>query len=184
MPLLESKIGYNPRGAHNPATADYKAMDIVTSVTSGSTTAYECIATWPNAVPANTPITNTTYWRVFAQGVNGANGTNGTNGTNGVGYDGVTSSTSLAIGTGSKTFAINKQGAYAIGARVRMANSATAWMEGDISAISASSVTIAVDLVGGTGTLASWSMSLAGERGVAGITPTFAYSAGVLSITT
>ena len=111
----------------------------------------------------------------------GATGTNGTNGSAGVGYDGVTSTTATLIGTGNKTLTINKQGAFVVGQRVQLTNSAANYMRGVITAISVTSVTVAVDVVGGSGTPAAWTMSVAGGD----ITSIIANpSAGTMSITT
>lgn len=116
-----------------------------------------------------------------ATGAAGAPGTNGTNGSAGVGYDGVTSTTATLIGTGNKTLTINKQGAFVVGQRVQLTNSAANYMRGVITAISATSVTVAVDVVGGSGTLAAWTMSVAGGD-ITSITAD--PSAGTMSITT
>lgn len=84
-----------------------------------------------------------------------------------------TSTSSVTIGTGNRVFAIGTNTAYLPGSRVRAASTATPvthWMEGESVTYTAGNITIAVDLVGsGTGTLSSWNLSLAGERGSAGI---------------
>lgn len=114
----------------------------------------------------------TTWETVGATGATGATGAAGTNGTDGLGYDGITSTTSIAIGTGSKAFTVNKVGALAVGTRVRVAYTTTPanYMEGYIATISSLTVTVTVDKVGGTGTFASWTFSVAGDPGTA--TPT------------
>ncbi len=104
-----------------------------------------------------------------ADGADGTNGTNGTNGTDGAGYGG-TSTTSLTIGTGSKAFTTQAGLAYIAGSRVRAisdANSAN-WMEGDVASYSSTTLTLTVDVVGGSGTLADWSFTIAGEKGADG----------------
>jgi hypothetical protein len=93
--------------------------------------------------------------------------------TEGLGYAGITSTTSRPISITSTQFTINKpvaSTALAVGARVRVASSATPtnWMEGPITAASASSITVGVDLVDGSGTLALWNISIAGNAGVSG----------------
>lgn len=111
----------------------------------------------------------------------GATGPAGPAGAGGVGYDGVTSTTSTLIGTGNKTLTINKQGAFVVGQRVQLTNSAANYMRGVITAISAASVTVAVDVFGGSGTLAAWTVGLAGGD-ITNITTDPV--AGTLSITT
>lgn len=85
------------------------------------------------------------------------------------GYGG-TSVTSLAIGTGSKTFTTDAGLAYVVGSRVRLVNTAdtTKWMEGIVTAYSGTSMTVSVDATSGSGTLASWNLSIAGQQGAAG----------------
>lgn len=83
-----------------------------------------------------------------------------------------TSTSSVTIGTENRVFAIGTNTAYLPGSRVRAASTATPvthWMEGECVTYTGGNLTIAVDLVGtGTGTLASWNLSLAGEPGIAG----------------
>lgn len=95
-------------------------------------------------------------------------GDRGSTGATGPGYGG-TSSTSLAIGTGSKAFTTQAGMAYAVSQRVRIANSTSNWMEGPISAYSTTSMTVLVDLIGGTGTFDSWTLGVAGQTGAQGI---------------
>lgn len=88
-----------------------------------------------------------------------------------IGFNGTTSTTSLAIGTGSKAFSVNNVGWYAEGTRVRvvdLANPTTKWVEGEISDIAGTTITVAVDLTAGSGTVASWVFTVAGEQGETG----------------
>lgn len=85
----------------------------------------------------------------------------------GVGYYNQTSTTSTTIGTGSKTFTVSTpstSSAYIVGTRVRVAYTTTPsnWMEGVITAFSSTSLTVDVDTVGGSGTHATWTFSVAG----------------------
>ena len=82
------------------------------------------------------------------------------------GYAG-TSTTSNTIGLGSKTWTTQAGLGYVVGGRARMINSTANWMEGQITAYNSGtgSITILVDTVGGSGTLASWSLTVSGERG-------------------
>lgn len=85
----------------------------------------------------------------------------------GLGYAGLTTATSLAIGTGSKSFTTNFSSlntAFAVGTRVRIAYATTPsnFMEGIVTAYSGTSMTVDVDATGGSGTYASWNISVAG----------------------
>jgi hypothetical protein len=86
----------------------------------------------------------------------------------GVGYYGLTSSTSTLIGTGSKTFTTNFDStatAFTVGTRVRLAYSVTPanYMEGVITSFSGTTLVVNVDNTGGSGTYASWTVSVAGN---------------------
>lgn len=80
-----------------------------------------------------------------------------------------TSTTSLAIGTGTKTFTIAESArGWAIGARLRASSDASPaanWMEGVVASYAANTLQLSVDLVGGSGTHADWTINLAGEPG-------------------
>lgn len=80
-----------------------------------------------------------------------------------------TSVTSLLIGTGTKTFATQSNLAYRPGERVRIVSNASLanYMEGQVSAYSGNSMSVAVTRIGPTasGTLADWSIVVAGEPG-------------------
>jgi hypothetical protein len=93
----------------------------------------------------------------------------------GIGYQGLTSATSVLIATGSKVFTTNftnSQTAFAIGTRVRVAYSSTPanFMEGVVTAFSGTTFTVLVDSIGGSGTFASWTISVAGIQGSNGVT--------------
>jgi hypothetical protein len=106
------------------------------------------------------------------QGPAGANGANGTNGTNGTNADMTrTSATSLLIaGSGSKTatYTASTNLGWLIGTRLRFANDASNYMEGAVTAVSSTSVTITVDNSAGSGTYTSWNIGIAGDKGVSG----------------
>lgn len=101
-------------------------------------------------------------------GQTGATGTNGTNGTNGNDARMSTTSTdSISIGTGTKTLtytSIPNLG-WAVGQRLRFFNNASNYMEGVITAVSATSVTITSDLIQGSGSYSAWTISVTGEAG-------------------
>lgn len=80
------------------------------------------------------------------------------------GYLGVSSTYSDAISVGSTTFTVTKTSAFTVGQRVRAAStvSPTNFQEGAITAIVANtSITINVDVIGGSGTFAAWTFSTA-----------------------
>lgn len=101
----------------------------------------------------------------------GAQGSAGATGPTGRGYESSTSTSSVSIGNGSKTFAITEQGAFVTGSRVRAAytsDPANKYMEGEVTAISANSMTIDVDAKKGSGSYNSWNFSIAGIKGSKG----------------
>ena len=110
-----------------------------------------------------------------ATGVQGSSGAQGASGATGLGYVALTSTTSLAIGTGSKAFTTNLAStatAFAAGQRVRASNTGTPanFMEGVIASFTSTTLTITVDYVGGSGTLATWTITAAGGPGATGVT--------------
>ncbi len=102
-------------------------------------------------------------------GAAGATGAAGVTGATGSGYA-ATSTSSVLIGTGSKTFTTQAGLAYVTGLRVRVANSGTNYMEGTVTSYSGTSLVVNVDRVAGSGTLASWNIGIAGDVGAAGST--------------
>ncbi len=105
-------------------------------------------------------------------GPQGAQGAQGSAGPTGLGYSGLTSTTSLAIGTGAKTFTVNQsQGtnAFVVGEYVRAFGATTTnFMAGRITTYTTTSLTITVDYVGGSGTFASWTITDTGSIGPQG----------------
>jgi hypothetical protein len=82
-----------------------------------------------------------------------------------------TSTTSLALSAGSKTITTQSGKNWVVGQRVRIAfttDPAGSWMEGVVTAYATTSLTVAVDLVKGSGTQAAWTISLIGEPGAEG----------------
>lgn len=77
----------------------------------------------------------------------------------------------MTIGTGSKVFTISANSALATGARVRAAYTTTPanYMEGIVT-VSGTTLTMTVDQVGGSGTFAAWTLSIAGNVGPTGPT--------------
>ncbi len=103
-----------------------------------------------------------------AAGPLGPQGVAGANGLNGSSYGG-TSTTSLTIGTGAKTFTTQAGLAYTAGQRVRAAASATQYMEGDVTSYGGTSLVLNVTTTSGAGTLASWGFGIAGTPGAGAV---------------
>ena len=83
-----------------------------------------------------------------------------------------TSTSSIAVSVGSKVFTTQAGLAYQLGTRARATDTATPtnWVEGVVTAYSGTALTILVDQISGSGTQASWNISVAGERGTTGTT--------------
>jgi hypothetical protein len=84
-----------------------------------------------------------------------------------------TSASSLAIGLGSKGLVTQAGKQFAVGAHVVVAATATPstnWMFGQVTAYDGGSgaLTVNVGALGGSGTIAAWTVTLAGMHGVAG----------------
>lgn len=93
----------------------------------------------------------------------------------GIGYYNLTSVSSVAIATGSKTFTTNLSNistAFTVGTRVRVAyvTTTTNFMEGVITSFSGTTLVVNVDSIGGSGTYANWTISVAGIQGSNGVT--------------
>jgi hypothetical protein len=93
----------------------------------------------------------------------------------GIGYYNLTSVSSVAIATGSKTFTSNLSNistAFTVGTRVRVAYVTTPanYMEGVITSFSGTTLVVNVDSIGGSGTYANWTISVAGIQGSNGVT--------------
>jgi hypothetical protein len=71
---------------------------------------------------------------------------------------GATSTTALAIGTGTRVLTIQAGVALIVGERVRLYSRATptAWMEGKIASYVGTTLTVEVNVTSGTGTYADW----------------------------
>ncbi|MCW5906288.1 MAG: hypothetical protein KIS94_00370 [Chitinophagales bacterium] len=101
-------------------------------------------------------------------GVTGATGATGPTGA-GTGYA-ATSSSSVAIGTGSKTFTTQANLAYLPGIRVKAvdANNTNNYMDGVVTSYSGNTLTVSVDATNGSGTINSWNLGVAGTLGAQG----------------
>lgn len=76
------------------------------------------------------------------------------------GYSGVTSTSSITIGTGLKTFAVANPKAYLVTNDVRVVADASNYLTGVITAVQPLSITVDVKAFVGTGTKSSWTFSL------------------------
>jgi len=81
-----------------------------------------------------------------------------------------TSTTSLAIGTGTKTFVTQAGEQYTAGIWMTAVSAADGnnWMFGQVVSYSGTSLELNVQAIGGSGTFADWNLSLTGARGPAG----------------
>jgi len=88
----------------------------------------------------------------------------------GIGYYNLTSVSSVAIATGSKTFTTNLSNistAFTVGTRVRVAYVTTPanFMEGVVTSFSGTTLVVNIDSIGGSGTYANWTISVAEVKG-------------------
>lgn len=81
-----------------------------------------------------------------------------------------TSTTSLAIGTGSKVFTTQAGMAFTVGRFVLVVSAANPanYMHGQVTAYSGTSLTVNVTNTGGTGTLNDWNITVSGTQGSQG----------------
>ena len=105
---------------------------------------------------------------IGAQGEHGADGPQGPQGGGppGPGYA-ATSPTMLAVAARTQTFITQSGLAYSAGARCRASSNAntSVYMEGLVSGYSGTSLTIAVDLINGSGSFNDWNLNLTGPAG-------------------
>jgi len=101
-------------------------------------------------------------------GATGASGASGATGPTGLGYTNLTSSSSVTIGTGSKTFTVDQaasETAFAIGQTVRVFSTANPsnFMAGTITGYDGTNLlTVSVSYVGGSGTYSDWKVHATG----------------------
>lgn len=92
----------------------------------------------------------------------------GQSGPTGPGYW-ARSTSSISLGTGSKTLTVGYGLAYSVGARARFAASSTQYMDGNVVTYQSGILTILSDTVVGSGTFAVWTVNIAGDIGIQGI---------------
>jgi hypothetical protein len=121
---------------------------------------------FPAAVQVTDPLTLVKSGISYTFGVDPSKGALG---PAGAGYGG-TSTTSLAIGTGSKSFTTQAGYAYQAGNYIRASSAAdgTNYMEGTITSYVGTSLVLNVTKVGGSGTKTDWTFSLSGTPGATG----------------
>jgi hypothetical protein len=109
-----------------------------------------------------------------ATGPQGATGATGATGSAGIGYDNVTSTSTITIGSGIKTFTLvsSYAGAFTSGSRIRAIHSDTPtyWMEGYANYVGGGTLILSVDKFNGSGSHNLWRFSIAGEVGNTGAT--------------
>lgn len=178
------------KGFGTPAPWDSATAYVAFDVVSFEGASYVCIEANTNEQPSNGDSPPNAFWTVLAAqgeaatitvgtvttGAGGSSAAVTNSGTTGAavldftipageGYGG-TSTTSLAIGTGSKAFTTQSGLAYTAGARVRASSAAdtTNWMEG-LATYSGTTLTVTVTKTNGSGTHADWNLNVAGEPG-------------------
>jgi hypothetical protein len=99
----------------------------------------------------------------------GVAGPTGSTGAAGPGYGG-TSTTSVSVGSGLKTFTTQAGLAYLVGVPIRATSSGapTTFMQGTVNSYSGTTLVIDVNETGGVGTRTDWNLSLIGIDGTAG----------------
>lgn len=80
-----------------------------------------------------------------------------------------TSTSSVAIGTGSKSFTTQAGKQWQVGQTLRLAYDASNYMTGIVTAYSGTSLTVNVQSIVGSGTRASWTIGISGDKGDQGI---------------
>jgi hypothetical protein len=107
-------------------------------------------------------------------GNTGATGATGAQGPQGIGYTGVTSASTITIGSGLKTFTLvsSYAGAFVTGMRIRAIHSDTPtyFLEGTANYVGGGTLIITVDKFAGSGSHNSWLFAVAGEVGQTGAT--------------
>ena len=111
-----------------------------------------------------------------AQGATGGQGTQGATGTNGYGYQGLNTTASLTLQTGTVTFTTNTNvtsNAFQTGNRIRLAyqsNPSLYWEEGVITAYTTNQMTVLIDLVNVSGgTYSGFDIGITGQQGNIGL---------------
>ena len=113
-------------------------------------------------------------------GDTGPPGATGPAGSPGPSYGG-SSTTSLTVGTGSKSLTTQSGLAWQVDNAIRL-QSGTAWMEGQVTAYSGTALTVNVTLTNGSGTLAAWVLGPVGGAPGAGAVTSVNGAVGTVQI--
>lgn len=113
----------------------------------------------------------TLYWGAGGGAGGGATGATGATGLSGDIYS-TTSSTSMSISLGLKTFTVAANLAYSLAQKVIIANSISDYMIGDVQSYNSTTGLMSVDVesISGGSTYTSWSINLEGAVGPQGAT--------------
>ncbi len=76
-----------------------------------------------------------------------------------------TSSSSVAIGTGSKTFTVTAGKSFITGMSLKIAYNSLNWMLGEVTSYSGTTLVMNITAIAGSGTKTSWTISLSGPIG-------------------
>jgi hypothetical protein len=153
---------------------NYEENDLVTRLGY----VYVCKLAINNSTTA--PASDTTHFDVYSapgsKGDAGDKGDKGDTGDVGPGYA-ATSSSSLTLGTGLKSFTTQFGLAYNQGTRAKATKSGdnTKFLEGVVHSYSGNTLVIDVDTFGGSGTVNNWLLNLSGKKGDIGL-------AGLISV--
>src|ERR1043166_5421468 len=91
----------------------------------------------------------------------------GATGLTGPGYA-ATSTTSVTLGTGTKTFTTQTGLADPAGDRARVSKDAANYLEGPVASYSGTTLVVTSDRIVGSGTYTAWNIGLAGDLGATG----------------
>lgn len=118
-----------------------------------------------------------------AKGDKGEPGTDGIDGEDGTSFDNTslagTSTSTLTVELGSKTFVTQENKSWSVGQRLRAANDdGTLAMEGTLISYSGTSLNMYIDKIVGTGSHSDWNISFTGSPGLAGADGTDGFQSG------
>jgi hypothetical protein len=111
----------------------------------------------------------------------------GVQGASGIGYTGITSTSTITLGTGLKTFTLvsGYAGAFLTGMRVRAIHSDTPtyYMEGTANYVGGGTIIVTVDKFNGTGSHNNWNFAVSGETGVTSLIASSPLTGGTVTST-
>lgn len=141
--------------ATSATSASTQATNAATSATSSATSATSSATQATNAATsASSAATSATDAQNYALALSG------------------TSTTSLLIATGAKTFTTQSGKQFIAGQFLQIASNANAanYMHGTVTSYSGTSLVMNITDIGGSGTLADWNISIGGTQGATGAT--------------